>query len=68
MVWIYKGKNYRLTLFIGIYIHLFINNYFFSRLGCWQMKQDIFEEFFFYHWLSVINATATRAPWNQDTS
>ena len=34
-------QNYRLKLFNGMYIHLFINKFSFSCLGCWQMEQDI---------------------------
>ena len=56
-------SNYKLTLFIAIYIHLFIHNYFFSCLGSWQMKQYIFEEYF-HQWLYVLNAKGTRATSN----
>ena len=53
-------SNYKLKLLIARYIHLFIDNYFFSCLGCWQMKQYIFEEYF-HQWLSVLNARGARA-------
>ena len=39
-------QNYRLKLFNGMYIHLLINKFFFSYLGCWQMEQDIVNGFF----------------------
>ena len=42
----FQIQNYRLKLFKGMYIHLFINNFSFSSLGCWQMEQDIVNGFF----------------------
>ena len=39
-------QNYRLKLFNGMYIHLFINEFFFNCLGCWQMEQAIVNGFF----------------------
>ena len=52
-------QSYRLKLFNGMYIHLFINKFFFSYLGCWQMEQDIVNGFFlsitFYCWQDLCN-------------
>ena len=47
-------QNYRLKLFNGMYIHLFINKFSFSCLGCWQMEQDIVNGFF-HQLLSTVN-------------
>ena len=39
-------QNYRLKLFNGMYIHLFINKFFFQLLGL-LMEEDIVNGFFY---------------------